>query len=74
MLLPLASWIVAEALEGLCGDWGKFSVRWEGMVEGSVSSRSGLTQVAVNACPSPGVCSWIFSLQDSFQASHWGPW
>lgn len=25
MLLPLASWIVAVALEGLCGDWGKFS-------------------------------------------------
>lgn len=25
VLLPLASWIVAVALEGLCGDWGKFS-------------------------------------------------
>lgn len=61
MLLPLASWIVAVALEGLCGDWGRFfsswrpELRWGGMVEGSVSSRSGLTQVAVNACPSPGV-------------------
>lgn len=41
VLLPLASWIVAVALEELCGTWGKFfppgsELRWAGMGEGNV--------------------------------------